>query len=1363
MGAVEPWADPALNPPSGLVAWYDVSRQNAGREAIKASPLRSWNDGIDMLLDGSGHRRDAVQPVLAARPAVVGGSATVLRFDGTNDFLEASLGGLRLKEATVFAVLSVQRVGTFTGPVAAAARGRNDYLSGFNLDFGGKPGAAIERVNAEGAGFQGEASLLGAHSPEVPGRWHRYTLLIGGGERGVRLRMDGSDRGTRARDGSVEMRLDDLVIGARRYSNDADRPHVQGHFAGDVAEVLIFDRVLDPGEVGRIEAYLEGKHRGLLRGLGGVPVREGVVALVPATNPPPVQMHSPGFEVRELPVSLNNINNVRYRPDGRLVAVGYDGRVWLLSDADGDGLEDRVETFWDGRDVRAPIGAALTPPGYAAGDGVFVAAKDRVVLLLDTDRDGRADKDVTVATWKERSEQQGVDALGVAVGPDGSVYFSLGAASYTNPFLIDKATGEARYRTGMDRGTIQRVNPDFSGREAVCTGIRFAVGLAFRGDGELFATDQEGATWRHDGNPFDELLHIERGRHYGFPPRHPRHLPGVIDEPSVFEYGPQHQSTCGLQFNEPVNGGPVFGGDAWRGDALVAGYSRGRLWRTRLFRTEAGYVAANHWLATCQSLVVDMTVSPRGDLVIATHGGQPDWGSGPGGRGHLYRVRRVDPAQPMPVAAWSASPAEWSVAFDRPVDLSAAKDLVSRVTLEAGRHVSPGDRFETIRPGYQVVHDQLAASRLRIEVLGSRLDSERRTLTLLTRPRTAALNHALTLPSLGMGASNDSELALTLDGLHVGWVPAGGGAGWQGWLPHADLAVAEEFTRGSASHAQLFARHLKADGELTLRGQLDLGFLLQPMLQPGTVSDWARPPERVRVRWEAAVPFRVQAGDGGGIDAIRAGGGWRVEKEMDGPGVQWVRFSLSVRTSPQPVSLRMTWTTADDPGRWRPFPLRRFKVPHATRVEADEPSPEPGVLAGTGRVRVIPEIEGGSWIRGRRLFHGDKLGCARCHAVRGEGSQFGPELSNLVHRDYASVRKDIEFPNAALNPDHVTSLLELSDDTTLAGIVLREESGTLHVATAAGVTETVARSRVRQVMPGVRSLMPEGLWGAMSDGECRDLMTFLLTDPLAPQATEPEVQGQKRPVARAAGAILAPGVGARGNPTGKPLRIVLCASPKDAGHGAPGFHDYPLWRDRWAVLLGLAEGVTVEKADRWPSAEQWARADLVAFYHDNPAWVAEKAGDLDVFLGRGGGLVFLHWSMNAYRDMDVLKLRLGRAWGAGARFRYGPETLRLGEHPITAGLPRTLTLVDEAYWDLPGADEGSIVLATSEEEGKATPQVWVRESGRGRVFVCIPGHFTWTFDDPAYRVLLLRGMAWAAGEDPDRFLELSTVGARLGR
>jgi len=63
------------------------------------------------------------------------------------------------------------------------------------------------------------------------------------------------------------------------------------------------------------------------------------------------------------------------------------------------------------------------------------------------------------------------------------------------------------------------------------------------------------------------------------------------------------------------------------------------------------------------------------------------------------------------------------------------------------------------------------------------------------------------------------------------------------------------------------------------------------------------------------------------------------------------------------------------------------------------------------------------------------------------------------------------------------------------------------------------------------------------------------------------------------------------------------------------------------------------------------------------------------------------------------------------------------------------------------------------ECGEPQPLVWCREQGRGRVFVSILGHYSWTFDDPYFRTLLLRGIAWSARESVDRFNEIVPLGA----
>ena len=342
----------------------------------------------------------------------------------------------------------------------------------------------------------------------------------------------------------------------------------------------------------------------------------------------------------------------------------------------------------------------------------------------------------------------------------------------------------------------------------MATGIRFPVAVRFNRAGDLFATDQEGATWVPNGNPLDELLHIQKGRHYGFPSRHPKYLKDVIDEPSTFDYAPEHQSTCGLNFNEPVKeGGPTFGPADWSGDAIVTGYSRGKLYRTSLIKSDVGYVAKTQLLACLKMLTVDACVSPDGGLLIACHSGGPDWGSGPSGHGKLFKVEYTDRDHPQVASLWWSGPREPRVEFDRDVSPHRLHDVLQSATLTAGANVRAGDRYETLWPGYAVVQMQKLSARKSLALHSAQLTPDRRTLILATDAATEAVAYALTLPGMGRPSRGrhrctalPQDAAIDLDndltGCQVEWTPADGGPKWTGWLPHLDLQVARAFTRG---------------------------------------------------------------------------------------------------------------------------------------------------------------------------------------------------------------------------------------------------------------------------------------------------------------------------------------------------------------------------------------------------------------------------------------------------------------------------------------------------------------------------------------------------------------------------------------
>ncbi len=403
----------------------------------------------------------------------------------------------------------------------------------------------------------------------------------------------------------------------------------------------------------------------------------------------------------------------------------------------------------------------------------------------------------------------------------------------------------------------------------------------------------------------------------------------------------------------------------------------------------------------------------------------------------------------------------------------------------------------------------------------------------------------------------------------------------------------------------------------------------------------------------------------------------------------------------------------------------------------------------------IAELAGGSWGRGRRVFHSETARCSKCHAISGMGAKTGPDLGNLVGRDYASVLRDIEQPSVAIHPDFITHTVQLESGKTLTG-VLRSEAGELQLGNAQGEVTQLDRAKIKQMTPVQESVMPKGLHENLTAEQLRDLMTFLLTPPprmpLESQLTAPPLRTAAEVTAALAGSTPLPHELKR-------LNIVLVAGKKDHG---PGEHDYPAWQIQWGQLLAAAENVEVTAAWDFPSPEQMATADILIFFQKG-TWNKERAEHIDAYLERGGGAVYIHWAVNGGEQVADFSTRIGLASRAGGiKYRHGPLTLDLHntDHPILRNF-QSLKLYDESYWMLSGEAKNVTLLASSREDDAAQPQVWSYERGQGRVFVSIPGHYSWTFDDPLFRILLLRGIAWSARQPIDRFNELVPLGARM--
>ncbi len=746
-----------------------------------------------------------------------------------------------------------------------------------------------------------------------------------------------------------------------------------------------------------------------------------------------------------------------------------------------------------------------------------------------------------------------------------------------------------------------------------------------------------------------------------------------------------------------------------------------------------------------------MCVAPNGDLVVACHSGPPDWGTGPTGEGRLFRIgyRHRDLAQP--VIAWVPEPHVLCIGFDRPLETRFLQGLLEQISISYGDAVSAGDRFETLRPGYAVVHLQLTWPRYRLPVYQVSVSADRQTLVLATAAHQARCRYAIRMPGLGrqehpavppeIEQHPEIDLAYAPWGVRATRQNATSTAPTSIWLPHPDHQIARQLLAGYGPADQWFAEGPESDWKLET--QVDVRGLFRPLVQPGSALDYQLDEDRWLVKrqivLESDAPYSVN-----GQDAQGEGAAFRAALDVD-QNADIVPLNIESKHSRAVPSIHIRWrvSMADGSSRWGPIGPERFWLPWVSASAIAPPEVEPSDRSLLAAER---------WGAGRRWFFDEEIGCSKCHRVGRDGvANIGPDLGNLIHRDVASVRRDIMHPSFAINPDYLSYTVELHDGRVLTGAV-RSEQNRLLVGDKDGKVTKVDAETVVRLIPMSNSIMPDGLADRLGEDRLLDLLSYLLLPP-------PRMSGESapgRPEPRSIHEVQS--VLAKSQPVSRPrpLQIVLVAGQKDHG---PGEHDYPRWLRTWATLLEGAPGVRVSTAMDWPTAEQWRTADTVVFYQRGQ-WNPARAQTVDQHLREGKGLVYIHWAIEGGAEAQSFAERLGLAsHAARLRFRHGPVRVRFrSDHPITRNLQEA-TFYDESYWQLQGDPSRIIVLGEAIEENEPRPLFWTHEHRGGRVFVSILGHYSWTFDDPLFRTLLLRGIAWSAKEPVDRFEELVWPGA----
>lgn len=178
-------------------------------------------------------------------------------------------------------------------------------------------------------------------------------------------------------------------------------------------------------------------------------------------------------------------------------------QVRLLEDRDGDGRADFSSVFAGG--FNGPLDGLGS--GVIAKDGdIYFTCVPHLWLLRDEDNDGKAEVRKSLHRgFGVNAAFLGHDLHGLAWGPDGRLYFSVGDRGF------HVKTHEDQVLHGPRHGAVFRCYPDGSELEVVYTGLRNPQELAFDQFGNLFAVDNN-----CDKGDHSRLVYIVKGGSAGW-------------------------------------------------------------------------------------------------------------------------------------------------------------------------------------------------------------------------------------------------------------------------------------------------------------------------------------------------------------------------------------------------------------------------------------------------------------------------------------------------------------------------------------------------------------------------------------------------------------------------------------------------------------------------------------------------------------------------------------------------------------------------------------------------------------------------------------------------------------------------------
>jgi putative heme-binding domain-containing protein len=131
--------------------------------------------------------------------------------------------------------------------------------------------------------------------------------------------------------------------------------------------------------------------------------------------------------------------------------------------------------------------------------------------------------------------------------------------------------------------------------------------------------------------------------------------------------------------------------------------------------------------------------------------------------------------------------------------------------------------------------------------------------------------------------------------------------------------------------------------------------------------------------------------------------------------------------------------------------------------------------------------------RGRELFTDDKTArCAACHRVDGQGGEMGPDLSHIGGKfDRIHLIESLLEPSRQIVEGYRRSSIQTLNGQMVVGVVKRQYPDSVEVFDANGLSQTISRQEIEEIVEDSVSAMPDGLVDSLSPEQFGDLIAYL--------------------------------------------------------------------------------------------------------------------------------------------------------------------------------------------------------------------------------------------------------------------------------